>query len=41
MMDYEQVRDRVNRESAQLKRIVIETGIGMVVAILAAVFIFR
>ena len=41
MLDYEQVRDRVNRESAQLKRIVIETGIGMVVAILAAVFIFR
>ena len=41
MLDYEQVKERVNRESAQLKKIVIETGIGMVIAIIAAIFIFR
>ena len=40
-MDYEQVRRRVEEEDRVLKRIVIETGIGMLVSILAAIFLFR
>ena len=40
-LDYQQVKDRVNREDKALRRIVIETGIGMLTALLAAVFIFR
>ena len=40
-MDYEQVRRRVEEEDRILKRIVIETGIGMLVSILAAIFLFR
>ncbi len=40
-MDYQQVKDRVEREDRELKKIVIETGIGMLAALLAAIFIFR
>ena len=40
-MNYQQVKDRVEREDKELKKIVIETGIGMLIAILAAVFLFR
>ena len=40
-MDYQQVKQRVEREDRALKRIVIETGIGMLAAFLAAVFLFR
>ena len=39
--DYEQVKKRVNRESVILPELVIKTGIGMVAAILIAVFLFR
>ena len=39
MMDYNQVKERVERENKELKRIVIETGIGMLVALLVTVFI--
>jgi hypothetical protein len=41
MMDYQQVKERVERESKELKKIVIETGIGMLVALLAAIFLVR
>ena len=41
MMDYQQVKERVEREDKELKKIVIETGIGMLVALLAAIFLFR
>ena len=41
MMDYQQVKQRVEREDRALKKIVIETGIGMLVALLAAIFVFR
>ena len=40
-MDYEQVKRRVEEEDRVLKRIVIETGVGMLVFILAAIFLFR
>lgn len=40
-MDYQQVKERVEREDRELKKIVIETGIGMLVALLAAIFLFR
>ena len=40
-MDYQQVKERVEREDKALKRIVIETGIGMLAAFLAAIFLFR
>ena len=40
-MDYQQVKQRVEREDRALKKIVIETGIGMLVALLAAIFVFR
>ena len=41
MMDYQQVKERVEREDKELKKIVIETGIGMLVALLAAIFLVR
>ncbi len=41
MMDYQQVKQRVEREDRALKKIVLETGIGMLVALLAAIFVFR
>ena len=40
-MEYEQVRRRVEEEDKALKRIVIETGIGMLIALLAAIITFR
>ena len=40
-MDYEQVRKRVEEEDRVLKRVFIETGIGMLAAFLAAIFLFR
>ena len=40
-MDYQQVKQRVEREDRALKKIVLETGIGMLVALLAAIFVFR
>ncbi len=40
-LDYQQVKDRVNREDKALKRIVIETGIGMLAAVLAVVLFFH
>ena len=40
-MDYQQVKERVEREDRELKKIVIETGIGMLVALLAAIFLFQ
>ena len=39
--DYESVKKRVEEEDKALKRIVIETGIGMLLAILVAAFAFR
>jgi len=41
MMDYQQVKQRVEREDRALKKLVIETGIGMLLALLAAIFVFR
>ena len=40
-MEYEQVRRRVEEEDKALRRIVIETGIGMLIALLDAIFTFR
>ena len=40
-MEYEQVKKRVEKEDQALRKLVIETGIGMLTALLAAVFIFR
>ena len=40
-MDYKQVKERVDRESAALKGIVIRTGIGMLAGLLTAIFLFR
>ena len=41
MMDYQQVRKRVEEEDRVLKKIVIETGIGMFLALLSTIFIVR
>ena len=41
MLDYEQVKNRVNRETEILPKLFIQTGIGMVAAILIAIFLFR
>ena len=41
MMDYQQVKERVDREDKALKRIVIETGIGMLAALLITIFLIR
>ncbi len=41
MMDYQQVRKRVEEEDKVLRKIVIETGIGMFLALLIAIFIVR
>ena len=41
MMDYQQVRNRVEEEDRVLKKIVIETGIGMFLALLITIFIVR
>ena len=39
--DYQQVKERVEREDRALKRIVIETGIGMLIFFLAWIFLGR
>ena len=41
MMDYQQVRKRVEEEDRELRKIVIETGIGMFLALLITIFIVR
>ena len=40
-MDYRQVKERVEKESAALKGLVIKTGIGMLIGLIAAIFLFR
>ncbi len=40
-MEYEQVKRRVDEEDRVLKKIVIQTGVGMLTALLAAIFILR
>ena len=41
MLDYEQVKERVNHESEILPSLVSWTIVGLVIAIVASVFIFR
>ena len=41
MMDYRQVRDRVAREKAALRGIVIKSGAGMVLGLLLWIFLGR
>ncbi len=41
MMDYQQVRKRVEEEDRVLMKIVVETGIGMFLALLLTIFIVR
>ena len=41
MMDYQQVRKRVEEEDRVLRKIVIETGIGLFLALLITIFIVR
>ena len=41
MLDYEQVKARVNKETELLPSLFIKTGIGMIAAIVIAVFLFR
>ena len=41
MMDYQQVRKRVEEEDRVLKKIVVETGIGMLLALLLTIFLIR
>lgn len=40
-MEYRQVKERVEKESAALKGLVIKTGIGMLIGLIAAIFLFR
>ncbi len=40
-MDYQQVKERVDAEDKALKRIVIETGVGMLAALLITIFFLR
>lgn len=40
-MEYQQVKERVEREDKALKRIVIETGVGMLAALLVTIFVIR
>lgn len=40
-MEYQQVKERVEKEDKALKKIVIQTGIGMLIATIAASFLFR
>lgn len=37
--DYQQVKERVERENKALKRLVIETGIGMLAALLVVILL--
>lgn len=38
-MDYQQVKKRVEEEDRVLKKLVIETGIGMLAALLITIFV--
>ena len=40
-MPYQQVKERVEAEDRALKRIVIETGVGMLAALLITIFAIR
>ena len=40
-MEYQQVKERVDREDKALKRIVIEVGIGMLTALLVTLAVIR
>ena len=40
-MEYRQVKERVEKESAARKGLVIKTGIGMLIGLIAAIFLFR
>ena len=40
-MEYRQVKERVEKESAALKGLVIKTGIGMLIGLITAIFLFR
>lgn len=40
-MPYQQVKERVDREDKVLKKLVIDTGIGMLAALLLALAVFR
>ncbi len=40
-MEYQQVKERVEREDKALKRIVVETGVGMLAALLLTIFLIR
>ena len=40
-MDYQQVKARVEAEDRALRKIVIETGIGMLAALLITIFALR
>ena len=40
-VDYQQVKERVEREDGELKKNVIGTGIGMLAALLAVIFAIR
>lgn len=40
-MEYQQVKERVAKEKQALKKLVIETGVGMLVALLAAIFLLH
>ena len=41
MMDYQQVKERAERESRALPKILVETGIEILIIILALTFLFR
>ena len=40
-MEYQQVRERVEKESGALGKLVVQTGIGMLVALIAAILLLR
>lgn len=40
-MEYQQVKERVERENKALKQIVVETGVGMLAALLLTIFLIR
>lgn len=40
-MEYQQVKERIEKEDKVLKKLVLETGAGMLVALIAAIFLFR
>lgn len=40
-MEYQQVKERVEREDKALKRIVVETGVGMLAALLLTLLLIH